>query len=56
MAQELQNLLALRPFGGNSDEDVEQFLTQVTAAMALQEVDEHLQMVNFTMLRLRGGP
>ena len=32
------NFMHLKPFGGNSDEDIEQFIAQATAAMAVQAV------------------
>ena len=53
-AEAIQNFMHLRPFGGNSDEDIEQFIAQATAAMAVQGV--HVDnAVAYVMLRLKGG-
>ena len=54
MVEAIQNFMHLKPFGGNSDEDVEQFIAQSTAAMAVQGVDA-ANKVAYVMLRLKGG-
>ena len=53
-ADAIQNFMHLRPFGGNPDEDIEQFIAQATAAMAVQDV-QAANEVNYVMLRLKGG-
>ena len=53
-AEAIQNFMHLKPFGGNSDEDIEQFIAQATAAITVQAVDGANE-VAYVMLRLKGG-